>query len=80
MTGNNIFEERTEVQNASGKKPIHTASLRLSMRSPYSLTVRLFPQWVAPLNPLHFLHAPSHTIFHVRNLSVCLCLSCALHT
>ena len=33
-----------------------------------------------PLNPLHFLHAPSHTFFHVRNLSVCLCLSCALHT
>ena len=58
----------------------HAASLRFSMRYPYSLTVRLFLQWVAPLNPLHFLHAPSHSSFHVRNLSVCLCLSCALHT
>ena len=29
---------------------------------------------------LHFLHAPSHSSFHVRNLSVCLCISCALHT
>lgn len=27
MTENNIFEERTEVQDASGKKPVHTASL-----------------------------------------------------
>lgn len=29
---------------------------------------------------LYFLHAPSHSSFHVRNLSVYLYISCALHT
>ena len=33
MTENNIFEERTEVQDASGKKPVHTASLVLGILS-----------------------------------------------
>lgn len=42
MTGNNIFEERTEVQNASGKKPIHTASLVLGILSlAFSLLIAL---------------------------------------
>lgn len=33
MTENNIFEERTEALDASGKKPIHTASLVLGILS-----------------------------------------------
>lgn len=33
MNENNIFEERTEVKNASGKKPVHTASLVLGILS-----------------------------------------------
>ena len=46
---------------------------------PYSLTVRHIID-ICISNPSHFLHAPSHSSFHVRNLSIFLCVSCALHT
>ena len=37
MNENNIFEERTEVLNPSGKKPIHTASLVMGILMAMSL-------------------------------------------
>lgn len=33
MSENNIFEERTEVVNVPGKKPVHTASLVMGILS-----------------------------------------------
>lgn len=33
MNENNIFEQRTEVMNPSGKKPVHTASLVMGILS-----------------------------------------------